>query len=161
YGLGYKNYMLEPNKLDPSDRDPKDDPQINIAGGYPVLGAYMPDGMALKTIGGRTYPFTANEGDSRAYGPDEEIADEVGFKDMMSADGPKDGYVFALDAKFYPGTTQAQLDAVDLPALSSDAALGRLKLMNTVSSAVYHDPAADTVTVHGLYAYGGRSFSIW
>lgn len=161
YGLGYKNYMLEPNKLDPSDRDPKDDPQINIAGGYPVLGAYMPDGMALKTIGGRTYLFTANEGDSRAYGPDEEIADEVRFKDMMSADGPKDGYVFALDAKFYPGTTQAQLDAVDLPALSSDAALGRLKLMNTVSGAVYYDPAADTVTVHGLYAYGGRSFSIW
>ncbi|MBD2847443.1 choice-of-anchor I family protein [Paenibacillus sp. IB182496] len=158
HGLGYKNHMLPGNGLDPSDRDPEDDPQINIAN-YPVLGMYMPDGIALKTINGRAYLFTANEGDSRAYGPDEEIADELRFKDMMSDEGPEDGFVIALDAANYPGTTQEELDALDLAALSEDEYLGRLTITNSVSDSVYTE--GGTTYVSGLYAYGARSFSIW
>lgn len=154
HGLGYKNYMLDGNKLDPSDRDPKDDPQINIAGGYPVLGAYMPDGMSIKTINGKTYLFTANEGDSRAYGPDEEITDEVRFKDV-------DLESVHLNADYYPGTTQEELDALDLEELQDSEKLGRLKLMNTVSEAVYTDNETGETYYNGLFAYGARSFSIW
>jgi hypothetical protein len=161
HGLGFKNYMLSENALDPSDRDPEDDPQINVASGYPVLGAYMPDGMALKTIGGKTYLFTANEGDSRAYGPDEEITDEVRFKDVVGKEGPEEGVSIRLDAKYYPGTTQAELDALNLVDLRADDKLGRLKLMNAVSNAAFADSAAGETTYHALYAYGARSFSIW
>jgi len=161
YGLGYKNYMLEANKLDPSDRDPEEDPQIRIAGGYPILGAYMPDGMSLKTIGGKTYLFTANEGDGRAYGPDEEITDEARFKDIMKSGGPATGVEIDLDAAYYPGTTQEELDAIDLTALRTDEYLGRLKVMTSVSDAVYHDTVTDTTYFNALYTYGARSFSIW
>jgi len=161
HGLGFKNYMLSDNALDPSDRDPEDDPQINIASGYPVLGTYMPDGMALKTIGGKTYLFTANEGDSRAYGPDEEITDEIRFKDIVGKEGPEEGVSIRLDAKYYPGTTQDELDALNLVDLRADDKLGRLKLMNAVSDAVVADAAAGETTYNALYAYGARSFSVW
>lgn len=156
-GLGYKNYMLPDNALDPSDRDPEDDPQINIQSGYPVLGAYMPDGMALKTIGGKTYLFTANEGDSRDWG----VTDEYRFKDIMTEDGPEEGYAVHLDAKYYPGTSQEELDALNLGELSEDEYLGRLKIIGSVSDAVYKDEAEDVHYFGALYTYGGRSFSIW
>ncbi|MCI3924683.1 S-layer homology domain-containing protein [Paenibacillus sp. TRM 82003] len=161
HSLGFKNYMLPENALDPSDRDPEDDPQINIASGYPVLGTYMPDGMALKTIGGKTYLFTANEGDGRAYGPDEEITDEVRFKDVVGKNGPEENVSIALDAAYYPGTTQAELDAIDLVELRGDERLGRLKLMNYVSNAAYTDADTGVTSYKALYTFGGRSFSIW
>lgn len=157
YGLGFKNYMLPENALDPSDRDSG----INIKSGYPVLGTYMPDGMALHTINGKTYLFTANEGDGRAYGPDEEITDEIRFKDVMKKDGPAKGVVIDLKAEYYPGTTQAELDAIDLAELRADEQLGRLKMMNTVSNAVYTDSVTGTTYYNALYTYGARSFSIW
>ncbi len=157
HGLGYKNYMLAENKLDPSDRDNA----IRINGGYPVLGTYMPDGMALKTIGGKTYLFTANEGDGRAYGPEEEITDEARFKDIYKSGGPAAGYAIHLNAAYYPGTTQEQLDALNLAELRKDENLGRLKVITSVSDAVYRDTVTETTYFNALYTYGARSFSIW
>jgi hypothetical protein len=48
------------NTLDASDRDDG----INLRN-WPVLGMYMPDGVAAFTAGGQTYYVTANEGDAR------------------------------------------------------------------------------------------------
>ncbi|GIQ71103.1 alkaline phosphatase [Xylanibacillus composti] len=150
HGLGYKNYLQEGNTFDPSNRD----------GGihlnhYPVLGTYMPDGMSLKTINGKTYLFTANEGDSRDYGKGK--IDEIRFGDVDLTDGN----VVKLDAAYYEGTTQAELDAWDVAALQAEDKLGRLYVMNTVSGAVYTDPATGVTYYNGLFMYGARSFSIW
>ncbi len=50
----------EGNTLDASDRDSG----INLRN-WPVLGMYMPDGVAAFTANGQTYYVTANEGDAR------------------------------------------------------------------------------------------------
>jgi DNA-binding beta-propeller fold protein YncE len=58
--LGTKNHNTPENALDPSDRDGG----INI-NPWPVLGMYMPDGIATYEKDGQIYLLTANEGDSR------------------------------------------------------------------------------------------------
>lgn len=64
--LGYKDHSLPGNGLDPSDRDgTSNGPAIKI-GNWPVLGMYMPDGIAAFEVNGRTYLLTGNEGDARA-----------------------------------------------------------------------------------------------
>ncbi|NJJ38620.1 alkaline phosphatase [Paenibacillus sp. 7028] len=153
YGLGYKNHMLPQNKLDVSDEDKT----VKIQN-YPVLGAYMPDGISLRTIGGKTYLFTANEGDGREWGG---AADEVKFRDIYASGGPKAGNVVKLDAKYYPGTTQDELDAINLGALSEKTGLGNLRITNTVSDIVYKDTVTGVTYYNALVAYGARSFSIW
>jgi len=149
YGLGFKNYLLEGNTLDPSNKD--DGIHMNH---YPVLGTYMPDGMSLKTINGKTYLFTANEGDSRDY--DGGMADEVRFGDVDLTDGN----TVKLNADYYEGTTQAELDEWNVAELQAEDKLGRLHVMNAVSDAVYTDAAGETY-YNGLFMYGARSFSIW
>ena len=62
FPLGFKNYNLEQNGIDPSDRDSK----IAFAG-WPVKGMYQPDGIAVLIKEGMPYLFTANEGDVREY----------------------------------------------------------------------------------------------
>ncbi len=60
--LGFKDYSVPGNGLDPSDRDGG----VNI-GNWPVLGMYQPDHIAAYQAGGRTYLVTANEGDQRDW----------------------------------------------------------------------------------------------
>jgi hypothetical protein len=61
-GLGFKDHSLPQNSLDVL-RDKKAElaPQN-------LYGAYMPDGISVVTIQGKTYVLTANEGDSREWG---------------------------------------------------------------------------------------------
>ena len=57
--LGEKNYGAEENAVDVIDDQGKGELRQ-----YPnLLGMYQPDGIEVGFIGGRTYLFTANEGD--------------------------------------------------------------------------------------------------
>ncbi|UII28656.1 choice-of-anchor I family protein [Fulvivirga maritima] len=62
FPLGYKDFSITGNEIDPSD----DDGAVNF-GLWPVKGIYMPDALAHFAIGGTDYIITANEGDTRDY----------------------------------------------------------------------------------------------
>ena len=64
--LGEKDHGVVGNELDLSD----DDNVINIRNWAGVRGLYLPDAMASYSVGGVTYLVTANEGDARAWGED-------------------------------------------------------------------------------------------
>ncbi|WP_169507413.1 choice-of-anchor I family protein [Paenibacillus harenae] len=56
-GFGFKDYSLPANSLDLVK-----DGEINLEN-VPFYGMYMPDGVAAYTMNGKTYLFSANEGD--------------------------------------------------------------------------------------------------
>jgi len=61
-GLGFKDHSLPQNSLDVlRDKKAELSPQN-------LWGAYMPDGISVVTIQGKTYILTANEGDAREWG---------------------------------------------------------------------------------------------
>lgn len=66
--LGYKDHGQEDNALDLSDSDDA----INIKAWPGVLGMYQPDAIYAYEVDGSTYLITANEGDSRAGGEDDQ-----------------------------------------------------------------------------------------
>jgi 2',3'-cyclic-nucleotide 2'-phosphodiesterase/3'-nucleotidase/5'-nucleotidase len=123
-GLGYKDHSRSGQGLDPSDEDAA----IAIAP-WPVRGLYLPDAIQSYRSGGRTYLVTANEGDTRDY---DGFAEETRIADL------------ALDPEAFP----------DAAALQDPAALGRLKVTNTLG-----DDDADG-DYDALYTFGARSFSI-
>ena len=101
--LGFKDYSLEANAIDASDKDSK----IAFTTYNKVFGMYMPDAIAYYNYNGTPYLFTANEGDSREY---------TAFIEMKRA-----GTV-TLDPTSFP--TAATLKA--------DANLGRLNITTTL-----------------------------
>lgn len=66
--LGYKDHGTAGNGLDVSDSDDA----INIDTWTGVLGMYQPDSIAAYEVDGETLLVTANEGDSRAWGEDDQ-----------------------------------------------------------------------------------------
>jgi hypothetical protein len=64
--LGYKNHGLVGNGMDATDEDGV----INIRTFNGVYGMYQPDAIAAYDVAGKTYLVTANEGDARAWGED-------------------------------------------------------------------------------------------
>jgi hypothetical protein len=137
--LGFKDHSLPGNGLDASDKGGAIDikPQ-------PVLGMYLPDGMAITKYGSKSYILTANEGDDREYD---------GFAEKKRIKAIKDN--IHLDAQYYEGFTQTELDAyVSSNAFGTDSMLGRLNV-----SAV--DGLNDEGVYDRLYSYGTRSFSVW
>src|SRR5690606_29198177 len=122
--------------LDASDRDPEDDPTINIAT-YPGLyGVPMPDGIHSFQSGGETYIVTANEGDAREWGDYVEPARVKHLGDEEDA----------------PGTTPRCDEIADY---ADDAALGRLEV--TTEMGLNEERGC----YDELYAFGGRSFAIY
>ncbi|MGC0369420.1 choice-of-anchor I family protein [Microbacterium sp. SLBN-111] len=129
--LGYKDWGA--SGLDTSDKDGG----INIRSVPGLKGLYMPDGIASYSVpvAGKatTYLVTANEGDGREWGS---FTDEARIKDL----GKKDLAPICATSP--------------LAGRSADADLGRLKVVTDLGK-----------TTDGcyseLYAYGGRSFSIW
>ncbi|MFD1859877.1 choice-of-anchor I family protein [Aeromicrobium camelliae] len=114
--------------------DPSDrDGTIAIAP-QPVRGIYQPDGISAYEAGGQTYLVTANEGDAREWG---DYAEGVRVKDL-GADG------------IPPICTDSPA-----AALTGDAELGRLNV------SLANGLRADGSCYEQLYAFGGRSFSIW
>ena len=100
--LGYKDHSLPGQGLDASDRDNG----IQIKN-WPVLGMYLPDGIAAFETLGRTFLITANEGDSRDY---------AGFGEELRVAN------LNLDTNVFP-------NAADL---KKSANLGRLKTTSTM-----------------------------
>lgn len=102
FPLGFKDYNVDGNEIDPSDLD-----NALLAKKWNVKGVYMPDGIALLESGGIPYLFTANEGDAREYS---------GFSEVKRVKA------VTLDAAAFP--TGA--------ALRADAQLGRLNITTTL-----------------------------
>ncbi|MFJ4036533.1 choice-of-anchor I family protein [Microbacterium sp. NPDC090007] len=131
--LGYKDYGVAGNGLDTSDKDGTADIRT-VAG---LKGLYMPDGIAsyAASVGGKasTYLVTANEGDGREWGS---FIDEARIKDLGKDD------------------LSAVCATSPLAGRAADADLGRLKVVTDLGE------TADGCYSE-LYAYGGRSFSIW
>jgi hypothetical protein len=102
FPLGFKDYSIAGNEIDPSDKDSK----MSLAK-WKVKGIYMPDAIAVLQSGGIPYLFTANEGDAREYAAFAEIKR---VKDIT------------LDATAFP----------DGATLRTDAQLGRLNITTTL-----------------------------
>ncbi|MEA5458125.1 choice-of-anchor I family protein [Arcicella sp. LKC2W] len=60
--LGFKDYNVDGNAVDISDRD-----NLVAANKWNIKGMYQPDAISVVENGGIPYLFTANEGDSREY----------------------------------------------------------------------------------------------
>jgi hypothetical protein len=132
--LGFKDHGLPGNGIDASDRDPNGAPTVSIRT-YPGLyGVYMPDGLNAYTAGGKTYLVTANEGDAREWG---DYVEPVRVKDLGKS-----------------GVAPVCADS-PLASLRGDADLGRLNVTRELGL----DEARGCYDE--LYAFGGRSFSIW
>ena len=102
--LGFKNYSLTGNLIDPSDRDNK----IDFSSRYQnIFGMYQPDGISNIRLNGSTYLITANEGDSREY---------PGFSEMRRAS------LVVMDPTVFP----------DRVRLRTDSILGRLNITTTL-----------------------------
>jgi hypothetical protein len=102
YPLGFKNYNVESNAIDPSDRD----------GGvflkkWNVKGMYEPDAIAVAEDRGIPYLFTVNEGDVREWTA---FAENKRIKDLV------------LDSIAFP----------NYKFLKNDSALGRLNVTTTL-----------------------------
>lgn len=142
--LGYKDHSLPGMGMDVSNEDGgvntnSGTPLAKIAP-VPVKGMYLPDGIANYTVGGVTYLVTANEGDARADWPG--FNEETRVRDYCGAAG--------LDPARFSG---------DLANLTKDSNLGRLRITTTPNGNNTGKNAAGQCTE--LYAFGGRSFSIW
>jgi len=112
--------------------DPSDrDNAIKIAN-WPVLGMYQPDAIASYQVNGKTYIVTANEGDARDY---DGFAEEV----RVSSNA------YQLDPTAFPNAS----------TLKQNSNLSRLTVTNTLGD---EDGDSD---FEKIYAFGGRSFSIW
>ncbi len=62
-GLGFKDHSQDGNEIDVVK-----DKEINIKKEENVYGVYMPDGITLYEVNGKSYILTANEGDEREFG---------------------------------------------------------------------------------------------
>lgn len=129
--LGYSSYGVgSDNGMDASDQSG----QVLITGNLPIKGAYMPDAIAYKTIGGQNYIFTANEGDSREFGT-------VIDANRLSSST----FTNLLDPTVFP----------DQNILRNNRFLGRL---NALKYSGDTDGDGDYDEIHVM---GGRSFSIF
>ncbi|MCW4456890.1 choice-of-anchor I family protein [Microbacterium sp. MPKO10] len=132
--LGFKDHGAAGFGLDASDRDPEDASTVNIATYEGLRGVYMPDGISSYTVGGDTYLVTANEGDSREWG---DFEDGARVEDLG-----EDGFAPVCASS-------------PLAGMTDDAELGRLTVVTDLGL------ADDGSCYEELYAFGGRSFSIW
>lgn len=163
FGLGFKDHSIPGNELDASQKD-----GVNIKN-WPVMGIYMPDTISIFTFNGKTYLVTANEGDSRAdwladitdqatceaagyffSTDDSECIDEFSAKDYYDSDN-----VTLVNADGDPFITDSTGAAVH-GGFGGDSGLYRLKFSYFTTKKMNGGTEFEK-----LYAYGGRSFSIW
>lgn len=99
FPLGYKDHGLAANAFGSSNAfDASDaDGGINIQLWPGVYGMYHPDSIAAYEVGGHTYIVTANEGDARAWGEDDQaywdgdaskgFVEEIRLKHLVHSSG--------------------------------------------------------------------------
>lgn len=136
--LGVKDHSVSGNELDASNKD-----DIIRIRNWPVLGMYQPDGMAMVQIGGQSYVLTANEGDAKDYD---------GFSEETRVEDEAEN--IALNANYYEGYTQEELDALVEAGLFHEDQLGRIKITTSRGQ-------NEAGQYEALYSFGTRSFSIW
>jgi hypothetical protein len=91
-GLGFKDLGKPENKLDLLN-----DNTIRLEN-VPFKGVYMPDGISQYTVNGKTYLFTANEGDATEWDSKENATKISKVKGLLNPD--------SAAAKFLNGTTK-------------------------------------------------------
>ena len=98
YSLGYQDLNLEENALDLVEDG------AYAANTYPdAVAAYMPDGISMYEVDGKTYLVTANEGDAREWGSDEtEFCNEI-KKTLVASDGTEAEKVRVIDPEVTDG----------------------------------------------------------
>ncbi|MFT6429297.1 MAG: DNA-binding beta-propeller fold protein YncE [Halopseudomonas sp.] len=142
--LGFKDYGLATNGIDASDNDGV----VSIRPRPGVSGMYQPDSIASYSASGRTYIVTANEGDARAWGEDDQtywdgdankgFVEEFRVKHLVNVDGFDRRAGDDLPPQLRALGTGALLDpsvfgycgaiAGDPGECRSDAELGRLNI---------------------------------
>jgi len=140
--FGAKDHLAAGNELDVSDRDGA----IRVEN-WPVYGMYQPDGFDSYRWRGQTLLVTANEGDTRdwdGYSEETRLADLV-EETPLCEDSPR----------LRDFVADNDLGVASLDDLVDDTAMGRL----TVTSAEGLREGGDCY--EDVYAFGGRSFSIW
>ena len=133
-GLGYKNYNTEATGIDPSDRDK----ELRVR---PVqaFGMYQPDAIATAQVGGKSFLFTANEGDAREY--------------PCLMGGTDSSVIEAEDVRYGSNGTNA--------ALKTDALLNRLNVTPFIPANPSGTAVTGKTTMSDAYSLGARSFSVW
>ena len=143
--LGAKNHGLPQNSLDTSDREiSSTQGRISLRSWQNLYALYQPDSIAAFEAGdGEVYLVVANEGDVR---------------DSSNSGRPADGVAVStltLDpAAFPPVPPSVSPD----PNPKSDKNLGRLIVNRTLG---YYTDVSGQRVFDRLFAYGGRSFSIY
>lgn len=186
YGIA-ANALDVSDRDGPQDSNGNPTGKINIQPWTGLVGMYQPDSIAHYTANGETYLVTANEGDAREWLSDEDayftgditkgFAEEIRVKDLFKKKGfNTDGDYPAHLQKIVAGVKGARLNpaifgycgatATDAAGCREDNQLGRLKVTWTKGYQTNNDgsPKLDAdgyLTYDKLYAYGGRSFSIW
>jgi len=112
--------------------DASDQTTEPLIANWPVKGMRQPDALASFEVGGTAYLLTANEGDARDYSA---FSEQV----RLSASS------YVLDATAFPNAA----------LLKNGSVLGRLNVTNRLGDT---DGDGD---FDEIYAYGGRSFSIY
>ena len=105
FPLGFKNFNLEMNAIDPSDQDGA----VGLLAPWPVKGIYCPDAIAVHPNNGIPYVYSANEGDAREW---------AGFVENVRVGNA--GYV--LDPAAFPNAA----------TLKMNSKLGRLNVTRTL-----------------------------
>jgi hypothetical protein len=129
--VGYSDHRQPGHGLDASDQTA----EVLIAS-WPIKGMRQPDALAAFEVNGTSYLLTANEGDARDYSA---FSEQVRLG-TSSATSP-----YVLDATVFPNAN----------LLKNNNVLGRLNVTNKLGDT---DGDGD---FDEIYAYGGRSFSIY
>ncbi|MDO6746403.1 choice-of-anchor I family protein [Gilvimarinus sp. 1_MG-2023] len=96
--LGYKDHGVEANNFSSGNlMDVSDEGTVEVKAWPGVRGLYLPDAMASYEVEGTTYLVTANEGDARAWGEDDDdywagdaskgFVEEFRVKHLVHSDG--------------------------------------------------------------------------
>lgn len=145
--FGYKDFgKIE---MDASDKDGK----VALARRPGVMGMYQPDSIATLNLKGRDYLLTANEGDSRDYWFDADSEDAclaTGAKKYDEEDG-----CLGYSEETRAGKLKVEGDQLKAADVSDEKVLGRLKVTKTLGD------SDGNGAYERLYAFGGRSFSVW
>lgn len=158
-GLGFKNHSIPGNEFDASQKD-----GVNIKN-WPVMGIYMPDTIASMSYNGKTYLLTANEGDDRQDWldnvTDQAACEASGY--FFGDDGDGARCIDAFSAKdFYDTDNVTLVDSEGNPFAATNGGFGEDNELRRLKFS-YHTTFAKNggTEFEKLYAYGGRSFSIY
>lgn len=156
FALGFKNHSIPGNELDASQKD-----GVNIKN-WPVMGMYMPDSIATMTFNGQTYFLTANEGDDRQDWLDN-VTNQTTCENAGYHFDSSDNCIDAFTAKdYYSADNVTLVDAEGNNVNATNGGFGEDNELRRLKFS-YHTTAAMNggTEFTKLYAYGGRSFSIY